>query len=84
MNDETKSDKVASDTPAKKPASFRRAFAIVTDIRKNASELRKQKFPDKTPEPLIYIFAQCKRLVEVLRGLEKPQAAADQLRQKEG
>jgi hypothetical protein len=58
--------------PAKKPASFRQAFAMVEDIRSNALALRKNKFPDQTPEPLIFIFAQCKRLKEVLRALEKP------------
>ncbi len=56
----------------RKPASFRQAFAILENIRENALALRKDKFPDQTPESLIFIFAQAKRLKEVLRALENP------------
>jgi len=61
----------SSPPKAPPPATFRRAFGIVEDIRRNANELRKEHFAKETPQPLIFIFAQAKRLKEVLRALEK-------------
>ena len=72
MKDKSEASGPAENPVVKRPASFRQAFAMLEDIRKNALDLRKNKFPEQTPEPLIFIFAQVKRMKEVLRALEKP------------
>lgn len=71
MSDPTKDPGSASPPPAPRPPSFRQAFAIMADVRETAIKLKRESFKDKTPEDLIHIFAQLKRLKAVMQALEK-------------
>jgi hypothetical protein len=43
----------------------------MADVRETAIKLKRESFKDKTPEDLIHIFAQLKRLKAVMQALEK-------------
>lgn len=75
MTDPTKDAVSSSGPPAPsrepRPPSFRQAFAILADIRETAIKIRRERFKDKTPEDMIHLFAQLKRLKAVMQALEK-------------
>jgi len=86
MTDPTKDAGSAPPPPAPKkeprPPSFRQAFAILGDVRETAIKLKRETFKDKTPEDLIHVFAQLKRLKAVMQALEKQGETGNQEKQK--